>query len=133
MTSPPQQLSPSDLEHLFSAERLSTYLAHCEGDFAAAVEMYRWNSAITAAFWEPIGHLEVALRNTLDGRLAGRHRRLGRPGSWLDDPAHHQRVWSHAPEERYKDLLALAGYIEPALPGWIVVTSTVPQTLDTRP
>ena len=29
--------------------------------------------------------LEVALRNTLDGRLAARHRRLGRPGSWLDD------------------------------------------------
>lgn len=49
--------------------------------------MYRWNSAITAAFWEPIGHLEVALRNTLDDRLAARHRRLGRPGSWLDDPA----------------------------------------------
>ena len=49
--------------------------------------MYRWNSAITAAFWEPIGHLEVALRNTLDNRLAARHRRLGRSGSWLDDPA----------------------------------------------
>jgi hypothetical protein len=87
MTSPRAHLSPSDLERLFSAERLSTYLAHCNGDFAAAVEMYRWNSAIAAAFWEPIGHLEVALRNTLDDRLAARHRRLGRPGSWLDDPA----------------------------------------------
>jgi hypothetical protein len=76
MTSPRRQLSPSDLERLFSTERLSTYLAHCDGDFAAAVEMYRWNSAITAAFWEPIGHLEVALRNTLDDRLAVRHRRL---------------------------------------------------------
>src|SRR5580692_4817028 len=86
MTSPRPQLSPSDLERLFSAERLSTYLAHCKGDFDAAVAMYRWNSAITAAFWEPIGHLEVALRNTLDGRLAARHRQLGRPGSWLDDP-----------------------------------------------
>jgi hypothetical protein len=87
MTSPRAQLSPSDLERLFSAERLSTYIAHCAGDFAAAVEMYRWNAAITAAFWEPIGHLEVALRNTLDDRLAARHRRHGWPGSWLDDPA----------------------------------------------
>ena len=87
MTNPLQQISPSDLERLFSAERLSTYLAHCKGDFATAVEMYRWNSAITAAFWEPIGHLEVALRNTLDDRLTVRHHRLGRPGSWLDDPA----------------------------------------------
>jgi hypothetical protein len=87
MTTPDPQLSPPDLKRLFSAERLSTYIDHCDGNFAAAVEMYRWNSAITAAFWEPIGHLEVALRNTLDGRLAARHRRLERSGSWLDDPA----------------------------------------------
>src|SRR5450759_3943773 len=86
MTSASQPISQPDLERLFSAERLSTYLAHCDGDFAAAVELYRWNSAITAAFWEPIGHLEVALRNTLDDRLAARHQRLDRPGSWLDDP-----------------------------------------------
>ena len=87
MPTPDPQLPPQDLERLFSAERLSTYIDHCGGYFAAAVELYRWNSAITAAFWEPIGHLEVALRNTLDDRLAARHRRLERPGSWLDDPA----------------------------------------------
>jgi hypothetical protein len=217
MTRPPQPISPSTLERLFSSERLSTYLAHCDGDFAAAVELYRWNSAITAAFWEPIGHLEVALRNTLDDRLAARHQRLDRPGSWLDDPeqelsdrarldiasardrvrqkgkrasdgqtiselsfgfwrflitkkltvlwpdlasgfphtpdrqletvegplarlhafrnrlAHHQRVWSHAPEERYQDLLVLARYIDPALPSWITATSKVIATLNARP
>jgi hypothetical protein len=217
MTRPPQPISPSTLERLFSSERLSTYLAHCDGDFAAAVELYRWNSAITAAFWEPIGHLEVALRNTLDDRLAARHQRLDRPGSWLDDPeqelsdrarldiasardrvrqkgkqasdgqtiselsfgfwrflitkkltvlwpdlasgfphtpdrqletvegplarlhafrnrlAHHQRVWSHAPEERYQDLLVLARYIDPTLPSWITATSKVIATLNARP
>lgn len=217
MTSPRTHLAPSDIERLFSAERLSTYIAHCGGDFAAAVEMYRWNSAITAAFWEPVGHLEVALRNTLDDRLAARHRGLRRSGSWLDDPAgelpgrarldiagarervkqkgkrasdgqtiselsfgfwrflvtkkltvlwpdlatgfpyapdrrretvevplarlhvfrnrlaHHQRVWSHAPGERYEDLLALAGYIDPALPNWIEVTSKVRGTLVAKP
>ncbi len=87
MPTPDPQLQPQDLERLFSAERLSTYIDHCGGDFASAIEMYRWNSAITAAFWEPIGHLEVALRNVLDERLTARHRRLERPGSWLDDPA----------------------------------------------
>jgi hypothetical protein len=60
---PDPRLPPQDLECLFSAEWLSTYIDHCDGDFAAAVEMYRWNSAITAAFWEPIGHLEVALKH----------------------------------------------------------------------
>jgi hypothetical protein len=73
-------------ERLFSAERLSTYVARCDGDFDAAVELYRWNAAVTAAFWEPIGHLEVALRNALSAQLADRHRRLSRNGSWLDDP-----------------------------------------------
>jgi hypothetical protein len=95
MTNPPQEISPSDLERLFSAERLSTYLAHCEGNFAAAVEMYRWNSAITAAFWEPIGHLEVALRNTLDDRLAARHRRFGRPGSWPSECSRRDADYAH--------------------------------------
>ncbi len=87
MPTPDPQLQPQDLKRLFSAERLSTYIDHCGGDFAEAVEMYRWNSAITAAFWEPVGHLEVALRNTLDDRLATRHRRLERSGFWLNDPA----------------------------------------------
>jgi hypothetical protein len=216
VTSPPAHLSRSDIERLFSAERLSTYIAHCGGDFVAAVEMYRWNSAITAAFWEPVGHLEVALRNTLDDRLATRHRRLGRTGSWLDDPAgqlpgrarldiagarervrqkgkrasdgqtiselsfgfwrflitkkltvlwpdlatgfphapdrrretvetplarlhvfrnrlaHHQRVWSHAPAERYDDPLTIASYIDPSLPGWIEATSEVQSALAAR-
>jgi hypothetical protein len=50
-----------------------------------------------------------------------------------DRLAYHQRVWSHAPDERYEDLLALAGYIDPALPGWIAATSRVPQTLSAKP
>jgi hypothetical protein len=217
MTSTPPPISPAELERLFSAERLSTYLAQCNGDFAAAVEMYRWNAAITAAFWEPIGHLEVAVRNTLYERFAARHDRLGRPGSWLDDPAHelsdrargdiatardrvrqkrkrasdgqtiselsfgfwrflitkkltplwpdlagafahapdrqlqtvegplarlhvfrnrlahHHRVWSQAPGDRYADLLTLAGYIDPGLPGWIAETSQVTQVLGASP
>lgn len=41
MKSPEQPISQPDLERLFSAERLSTYLAHCGGDFHAAVAMYR--------------------------------------------------------------------------------------------
>jgi hypothetical protein len=47
--------------------------------------------------------------------------------------AHHQRIWSHDPKDRYEDLLILAGYIEHALPAWIQATSKVPQTLDAEP
>lgn len=217
MIGPFPKLAHSDLERLFSRERLSTYMHHCGGDLVAAIALYRWNAAITAAFWEPIGHLEVALRNTLDRRLAARHLHLGRTDSWLDDPArelterarsdiaaarervrqkgkrasdgqtiselsfgfwrflvtkkltglwpdlasgfpnapdrklatvesplarlhvfrnriaHHQRVWSHDPAARYDDLVRLAGYIDPALPGWIEMTSRVAKTLNSRP
>lgn len=204
-------ISREQLERLFSAERLSTYVAQCDGDFDAAVELYRWNAAVTAAFWEPIGHLEVALRNALSTQLADRH---DRNGSWLDDPnceltprarddiaaarfrvrqkgkqasegqtiselsfgfwrflitkkltslwpdlasafpnapdrrrdtvekplarlhdfrnrlAHHQRIWNRDPAARIGDLLAIAGYIDPALPSWIKSTSTVSAVLN---
>lgn len=206
-------LSRSQLERLFSGERLSTYIAYCDGNLGAAIELYRWNAEVTAAFWEPIGHLEVALRNTLSAQLAARHLRLGREATWLADPnrelsgraqsditaararvrrkgkcasegqtiselsfgfwrflitkkltglwpdlasafphapdrkretiekpiarlhdfrnrlAHHQRIWNRDPQERYRDLLAIAGYIDPGLPGWIGATSTVPHLL----
>ncbi len=83
---PSTPISRQQLEQLFSPERLSTYVAQRDDDFDATVELYRWNASVTAAFWEPIGHLEVALRNALSAQLADRHRRLGRNGSWLDDP-----------------------------------------------
>jgi len=76
----------SRLERLFGLERLQPYVAHCGDDLPAAMEMYQWNGAVAAAFWGPIGHLEVALRNTVARQLASRHLRLGRALTWLDDP-----------------------------------------------
>jgi|SRR5215212_9762461 len=70
---------------LLSRERLSSYADHA-GDFRRGIELYRWNAAVSAAFWPPLGHVEVALRNAMSHTLASRHERLGRVGSWLDDP-----------------------------------------------
>lgn len=210
-------LTRQQFEQLFSAERMSTYIACCKGDFGAAVDLYRWNAAVTAAFWEPIGHLEVALRNTLSTQLVTRHHRLSRDVTWLDDPsrelsnrarddiaaararvrqkgkrvsegqtiselsfgfwrflitkkltglwpdlatafphapdrkretveepiarlhdfrnrlAHHQRIWNREPQERYRDLLNIAGYVDPGLPVWIEATSVVARLLSQEP
>jgi hypothetical protein len=81
------------LRHL-SPERMSAYLQVCDHDLSTALRLYRWNTAVSGAWWEALAHLEVVLRNALDRRLAARHERKGRPGSWLDDPAHdlHQRA-----------------------------------------
>lgn len=83
----PQPLRRDDFERLLSRDRLSTYLNASGGDFADAIRLYRWNARISSAFWEPLGHLEVVLRNTLSSRLTARHAHHRRPGSWLDDPA----------------------------------------------
>ncbi|HKG39138.1 MAG TPA: hypothetical protein VKB25_09140 [Conexibacter sp.] len=40
---------------------------------------------MSAAFWQPLGHLEVAMRNTMSTALAERQHRSGVAGSWLDD------------------------------------------------
>lgn len=79
-------LTEERLERLVGAERLGSYAEACAGDHLAAVELYRWNAATGAAFWQPLGHLEVALRNSLSESLERRHAAHCRPGSWLDDP-----------------------------------------------
>lgn len=80
-----------------SAARVSTYLRASGGDLEAAVELYRWNAAVSAALWESIGHAEVVLRNALHGALRARHLAKGRPGQWYDDPA--RELDSHARDD----------------------------------
>ncbi|HEX7291487.1 MAG TPA: hypothetical protein VF250_10210 [Conexibacter sp.] len=79
-------ISDERLTHILSSERLGTYVAHC-GDVKAGIALYRWNAAMSAAFWPSLGHVEVALRNAMNDSLVARHARLDRDGSWLDDPA----------------------------------------------
>ena len=75
------------LQDQLSPERLSTYVLECSGRLDDAIDLYRWNTAVTGAFWEDIGHLEVGVRNAVDRRLSARHSTLGRAGTWVDDPA----------------------------------------------
>lgn len=75
------------LQAHLSVDRMSTYVQASHGDLDAAVALYRWNSAIAAAFWESLGHVEVVLRNAMCDRLSARHAQRGRPATWLDDPA----------------------------------------------
>jgi hypothetical protein len=71
----------------FGDPRLQHCLSVCTGDEQKAAELYRWNVAISAAFWESFAYFEVALRNAIDERLSLRHLRLGRAGHWIFDDA----------------------------------------------
>lgn len=98
------------LRHL-SAARLSTYLRATGGDLDAAVELYRWNAAVSAALWGSIGHAEVVLRNAIHDALSARHTARSRPGQWYDDPAH--ELDQHARDDIAKAIRRTRGGASP--------------------
>lgn len=71
-----------ELEASFSPERLRTYLTAAEGDRKRALQLYTWNTKISAAFYGPLQGLEIALRNAI-------HQQLTRcySAAWYDNPA----------------------------------------------
>lgn len=222
-----ENVSWTQLEKLFSATRLRHYLDEADGDRARAEQLYRWNGSLSAAFWEALADLEVALRNALDVAMTQRDDARGRTTHWIYDDArelgrdrgrggrrhaqpyvdidtaisrvrrnnkpldpgqviseisfgfwhqlvsrrqmvlwpdlasafphapnrrqstiesrirrlrdlrnrigHHHRIWALDIDGRYRDLLDLAGYLDPALGTWIAQRSRVPDLLSRRP
>ena len=72
----------NELETSLSRERLRTYLDATGGDREEAIRLYIWNTDVSAAFYGPLQGLEVALRNAMHHRLAGRY-----GPAWYDNPA----------------------------------------------
>ncbi|KFI62073.1 hypothetical protein [Bifidobacterium cuniculi] len=52
-------------EHI-TAVRLAEYLNEVDGDPSRALELYMWNSRMSAECFILIGHLEILLRNSID-------------------------------------------------------------------
>jgi DnaJ-domain-containing protein 1 len=67
-----------------SPERFAPYLRRTGGDLHGAVGLYEWNLAVSSAFYEALGILEVVLRNAMSRQLAAHHGALA--GQWYDDP-----------------------------------------------
>lgn len=84
-------------ERHFGEPRLRHYLTHCAGDAVRAMELYRWNCALSAVFWESLTYVEVAFRNAIDDRMCERHERLRRTGHWVFDDAHELGRDAHGP------------------------------------
>lgn len=59
----------NDLVRLLSQPRLAEYKAAAGGKLDAALKLYAWNLQTSAAFFESIHYLEVALRNVMDEAL----------------------------------------------------------------
>lgn len=57
------------LERWLSAPRLATYLSAAGQDRRLALELYEWNTAVSAAILHDLAHVEVAVRNAHDAAL----------------------------------------------------------------
>ena len=55
-----------DLTGWVTQERFNEYMVAANRDIKAARELYEWNVAISAAFFEVVSHVEVVLRNAID-------------------------------------------------------------------
>ncbi|KJE23536.1 Abi-like protein [Frankia torreyi] len=70
---------PDWIHRLLSPPRLRSYLHATDGSSDAAIRLYWWNAAVSAAFYGPLHCLEIGLRNALHGRLCTHY---GRPDWW---------------------------------------------------
>lgn len=59
-------MQPEQVTQWLGRPRFQRYLDACGGCHESAVSLYEWNSRISAAFLEILGHIEVLLRNSID-------------------------------------------------------------------
>ncbi|MGO1543734.1 MAG: hypothetical protein ACTHXA_05255 [Gulosibacter sp.] len=99
-----------------SIDRLGPYLRSADGDIGKAVCLYEWNLAVSGAFYEALGILEVVLRNALSEQLIARHG--SRRGHWYDDPFRVLSDQAHADIAAARERIAKLGRVE--LPGRVI-------------
>lgn len=63
-------------------QRLTSYETASQGDLASALALYDWNSRVSAALFEVIGHLEIAVRNAMAAQLLDLQRGRGWRRPW---------------------------------------------------
>ncbi|MBH0022939.1 Abi family protein [Salinibacterium sp. SWN248] len=114
-------------EQHFATARLQHYLDACGGDLVAAVRLYEWNAAVSAAFWESLSFLEVGLRNAIDLELTTIHESKGRAGHWIFDDAKElgrDRFGPRQHKQPYKDVAIAIERVRrngmPVSPGQII-------------
>lgn len=75
--------SSAVIRDLLTTDRLRSYLIDAGDDTDAALRLYEWNLAASAAIMQTTAMLEVVVRNALDRQLVAWAASRG-AGSWLD-------------------------------------------------
>ncbi len=83
------RLSPTQLAAVRAAigtDRLAVYDTEVGGDEARALDLYGWNAAVSAAFFEDLSVLEVVLRNACHRELQDWNAEHGHVSPWYHHP-----------------------------------------------
>lgn len=70
------------LERNIGIDRMAGYVASAGGDAVAALDLYLWNTSVSAACFEDLSLLEVALRNACHEQLRAWHTAQGQVTPW---------------------------------------------------
>lgn len=84
------------IKHSLSTARLSTYES-VTSDLAKAIELYRWNLAVSAAFLECLSVCEVVVRNAVSEAIQAAHGE-----SWVTDSTFQGRLPKNAKQTLQK-------------------------------
>ena len=72
------------IEARLSTVRLAPYVAACQGDLDATLDLYAWNLRVSAAFFVDLSTVEVALRNSIDAKLRDKYQKRAGDAPWYD-------------------------------------------------
>jgi hypothetical protein len=68
-----------------SESRLQPFVDAAGGDLDAALDLYGWHARLSAACFHAMHHVEVVLRNAVDGQLGKDHPDEPLTQTWLMD------------------------------------------------
>ncbi|MGC2372275.1 MAG: hypothetical protein WA484_00220 [Solirubrobacteraceae bacterium] len=79
-------MKPTQATSWITEARFEPYLAEADGDHERAVALYVWNARVSAAMFETLHHVEVALRNVIDAQFDLVVASAPVSSTWLCDP-----------------------------------------------
>jgi hypothetical protein len=71
------------VERAVSGQRFTGYMQASRNNGFQALELYQWNTEISSAFWGQLGHMEIALRNTISNRIQLYSQKIHKDADWI--------------------------------------------------
>ena len=115
-----QRSSLLQIAHTLHSARMATYLGSAHNDVARALDLYRWNLQLGAAFQEVLAVTEITLRNAVDHALRNR-------------VSHLEPLLTVNVSARHTDVLRVIAAVSPATRDWCAGMSRVKETNQRRP